>query len=149
MDNKLAAQRKELESLKQKFVDETVADGIQYTEEEIRLLIKKIPIAIFNQGNVLTEAMINYKEAKRVFKKTYNMKLIEANYDEDLKSAGERKAWAENHPETESAEQDVIIAEGKYKAAELHYKAYENLFTAVKKIASLIEDQNKAQTRNY
>jgi len=149
MENKLATQRKQLEELKQKFIDETVADGIPYTQQQVEVLITKIPIAIFNQGTALTQAMVDYKEAKRNLKKIYNMKLIEANYDEDLKSAGERKAWAENHKETQEAEEDLIIAEGNYKAAELHYKAYENLFTAVKKMATLIEDQNKAASRGY
>ena len=149
MDNKLAIQRKDLEAMKQQFVDETIASGIEYTEEEIRLLIKKIPIAIFNQGTKLVENMMTFKEAKRKLKIVYNQKLIEANYDEDLKSAGERKAYAENTKEYSEAEENLIITEGNYKAAELHYKAYENLFTAVKKIASLIEDQNKAQSRNY
>lgn len=149
MDNKLATQRKQLEELKQKFIDETTASGIQYTEQEVRLLIKQIPIAIFNQGNKLVETMTEFKDAKRNLKRVYSQKLLEANYDEELKSAGERKAWAENHKEYQEAEENLIILEGNYKAAELHYKAYENLFTAVKKIASLIEDQNKAASRGY
>ena len=149
MDDKLTSQRKSLEALKQQFIDETVADGIPYTQQEVEILIKKIPIAIFNQGNELTTAMLTYKEAKRNLKKVYNQKLIEANFDSDFKSANERKAFAENSKEYDEAEQDLIIAEGNWRAAELHYKAYENLFTAVKKIAGLIEDQNKAASRGY
>ena len=149
MENKLSNQRKEMEILKQKFIDETVADGIPYTQEEIASLIRKIPIATFNQGTLVAQSMVDYKEAKRNLKKVYNTKLLEANYDQDLKSAGERKAWAENSKEYEDAEIELIIADGNYKAADLHYKAYENLFTAVKKAASLIEDQNKAASRGY
>lgn len=148
-EEKLSIQKIELEKLKQQFENETVASGTVYTIEELQKLLRSIPISIFNQGNKVVECLIDFKNKKRELRKVYSSKLLEANFDHDLKSAGERKAWVENSQEYLSAEEELILSEGNYKASDLHLEAYNNLFTAVKKAASLITEQDKAQSRNY
>jgi hypothetical protein len=112
------------------------------------MLLKKLPDAMFHQGKKLVEALVEFKDKKQALKTVYSRKLLEANYDEDLKAANERKAWAESHPEYLTAEEDLIIAEGNYKAAELHYSAYDNLYTAVKKASGMVTNQGLNQNRN-
>lgn len=147
MNEELTKQKAELEKLKQEFDQEALPDSQRWNEEEIMSLLRKLPVAIFNQGNRVVEKMVEMKMAKQKLRKVYAVKLLEANYDPDLKAANERKAWTENQPDYLEAESELIIAEGAYKAAELHYTAYENLYTAVKKASSIVTNQNLNQTR--
>jgi hypothetical protein len=148
MDEKIKDQKSLLVKLRKEFAEESDPSGETWTEYEIQQLLKKIPIAMYNQGDKVVQAMIELKMAKQNIRKIFTTKVLEANYDADLKSATERKAWAENSPEYLKAEEEQIIAEGNYKAAELHLAAYDNLFTAVKKASSLVELQNRAQFRS-
>lgn len=145
--NKLEAQRRELVKLKQEFENESTPGGEMWNEDEIRQLLKQLPLALFNQGNRVVEAMVDAKTKKQMLKKIYSQNLLIANSDKSLKAANERKAWAENQENYLEAEEAVIIAEGAQKAAELHYAAYENLYTAVKKASSMVTGNNLNQIR--
>lgn len=147
MNEKLQDQKSLLIQLKSEFDENSAPDGQKWTESDIEMLLKKLPVAIFNQGNKQVEAMVKMKLAKQELRKIFTKKLLEANYDSDLKAANERKAWAENQDEYLEAEENLILAEGEYKAAELHYTAYDNLFTAVKKASAIVTQQNLNQIR--
>lgn len=147
MNEELTKQHAELVKLKEEFDQEAMPDGQRWNEDEIMSLLRKLPVAIFNQGNKVVETMVAMKLAKQEVRKIFTQKLLEANYDADLKAANERKAWAENQPEYLKAEADLIMAEGAYKAAELHYNAYDNLYTAVKKASAIVTNQNLNQVR--
>lgn len=147
MENELTEQRNALIKLKEEFDQEAMPDGQRWNEEEIMSLLRKLPVAIFNQGNKVVETMVAMKLAKQEVRKIYTSKLLQANYDADLKAANERKAWAENQPDYLEAETKLILAEGAYKAAELHYNAYDNLYTAVKKASAIVTNQNLNQVR--
>ena len=148
MDNEeLTKQKQELAELKQKFEQESLPDDQRWNEDEIMSLLRKLPVAIYNQGNEGVTTMVAMKIAKQNLRKTFTSNLLRANYDSDLKAANERKAWAENQPDYLKAETELILAEGAYKAAELHYTAYENLYTAVKKASQIVTNQNLNQVR--
>lgn len=146
-DQKILEQQQALAVMKQKFEKESTPDGQTWNEYEIQQLLRSLPVAIYNQGNKVVETLVIMKTAKQKLKTVYNAKLLDANYDPDLKAANERKAWAENQKEYLDAEIELIIAEGNYKAAELHYTAYDNLYTAVKRASSMVANQNMVQTR--
>jgi len=148
MENQeLIKQRADLIKLKEEFDQESLPDGQRWNEDDIMSLLRKLPVAIFNQGNKVVETMVVMKLAKQEVRKVFTKKLLEANYDPDLKAANERKAWAENQSEYLEAEEKLIMAEGSYKAAELHYQAYDNLYTAVKKASAIVTNQNLNQVR--
>ena len=147
MEDKLAQQRKELIKLQQRFEEDSQPVGEMWTSEQIQKLLRNLPIVMHSQGNQVVQSLVEFKQSKVNLKRVYSTKLLEANYDEDFKSAAERKAYAENSSEYREAEDDVIIKEGNYKAAELRYNAYEALYTAVKKASSMILEQDKAQNR--
>lgn len=147
MEDELTKQRNELAKLKLEFEQETLPDGQRWNEDEIMSLLRKLPVAMYNQGNKVVESMVAMKLAKQKVRKVFTEKLLQANYDADLKAANERKAWAENQPDYLSAEEELIMAEGAYKAAELHYTAYESLYTAVKKASAIVTNQNLNQVR--
>lgn len=148
MDQKIVEQKKLLVKLRQEFENTSKPSGQTWNEHEIQQLLRSLPEAIFRQGNNVTATMVQMKTAELNLKKVHSQLSLQANYDPELKAAGDRKAFVENHIDYQKAEEEVIIAKGNYKAAELHYAAYESLFTAVKKAASIVTDQNFGQSSN-
>lgn len=148
--DKIALTKREITSLKQSLeADINVKDEIKYTDEEIEKLLKKLPVVMYQAAEVIVLRLIDYKEAKRVLRKTMAMQLMTANQNPELTAAPDRRAWAENRPEVENAEIDLINAEAEYKIAEFHYEAYDNLYNAIKKLSSMRIEQNKAQQRSH
>ena len=148
MDDKIKDQKQALALMKSEFERESRPSGEVWTEEEIQQLLRSLPVAIYNQGIKVVETMVAYKEAKLKLKQAFNSNLLEANFDPDLKSAAERKSWSENQRNYIEAEENTIISEGNFKGAELHYEAYESLYTAVKKAAALLPSQFVNNIRN-
>ena len=148
IDNKLALTKKEITALKQTLENDLDTENeITYTDEQIERLLKKLPVVMFSAAQQIVLKLIEFKDAKRKLKKTIAQQTMIAQNDPDLPAANDRKAWADNRPEVEAAEIDLINAEAEYKMAELHYEAYDNLFTAIKKLSAMRIEQNKSQDR--
>jgi hypothetical protein len=99
-----------------------------------------------SQSTVLK--FIDFKDAKRKVKKELALAMMQANQMKDeLSSAEDRKAWAQNADNVEKAEIDLIQAEAEFRMAEFHFQAYDNLYMAVKKMIDMRMAENAAQER--
>lgn len=144
----LALTKREIEALKQTLdTDINIEDEIAYTDDQIERLLKKLPVVMYDAAQRIVLRLIEFKEAKRRLKKTLAMEMMKARQDPKLTAAGDRKAVAENSQAVEDAEIVLINAEAEYRIAEFHYQAYDNLYTAVKKLSSMRTEQIKAQER--
>lgn len=151
VDDQLQTARKNVEVLKiQLEQDIDVGNEMAYSDEELQRLLKRLPVVMFQASQTVTLKFIDFKEAKRNVKKVTAIAMMEANTmkeAEDLTSADDRKAWAQNRPEVEKAEVELIQAEAEYRMAEFHFNAYDNLYMAVKKMADMRMAENAAQER--
>lgn len=144
----LAITKQEITALKQYMEsDIDVSDEIAYTDEQIERLLKKLPVVMFTAAQNVVLKLIELKEAKRRLKKTFAVEMMKARQDATLTAVGDRKAVAEGSQEVEDAEIVLINAEAEFKMAEFHYEAYDNLYTAIKKLSTMRIEQNKAQDR--
>lgn len=142
----LALTKREITALKQTLdTDIDVGNEIAYTDEQIERLLKKLPVVMYDAAQRIVVRLIEFKEAKRRLKKTIAMEMMKARNDPKLTAVGDRKAVAENSQPVEDAEIVLINAEAEYRIAELHYDAYDNLFTAIKKLSAMRIEQNRAQ----
>ncbi len=147
-EQSIAITKREIEGLKRALeTDIDITDEIAYSEEQIEKLLKKLPVVMFNAAQKVVLRLIDLKEAKRMLRKVTAMQMMIARAKPELTAVGDRKAWAEQSPEVEAAEIAVINAEAEYRAAEFHYEAYDNLYTAIKKLSQMKIEQNKAQER--
>lgn len=147
-DKLIAFTKSEITALKQTLdTDIDVTQEISYTDEQIEKLLKKLPVVMYDAAQRIVLRLIEFKEAKRRLKKTLAMEMMKARQDPTLTAAPDRKAVAENSQAVEDAEIVVINAEAEYRIAEFHYDAYDNLYTAVKKLSTMRIEQNKAQER--
>jgi hypothetical protein len=149
VEDKLALARKNVEVLKvQMDEDIDVANEMAYSDEELERLLKRLPVVMFRQSQVVVLKFIDFKDAKRKVKKELALAMMQANQQkETLSSAEDRKAWAQNSRNVEMAEIDLINAEAEYKMAEFHFSAYDNLYMAVKKMIDKRTAENAAQER--
>lgn len=126
--------------------------GEQYTEEEIRILLSKMPSTIRVYSDILKE------KERLLLENKNNVKLVRARVWTDsialkdrkkLSSNDDRKAFVEMSEEVQKAEQDFINTQIDYKASEILLKQAENTFTTIRKIANLIEkDQSNVYREN-
>lgn len=144
----LAFTKQQIRDLKNTLdTDIDISDELSYTDEQIEKLLKKLPVVMFQAAQNVVLRLIELKEGKRRLKKTMAQQMMIARANKDLTAAPDRRAWAESSQEAEDAEIVVINAEAEYKMAEFHYQAYDNLYTAIKKLSSMRIEQNKAQER--
>jgi hypothetical protein len=66
----------------------------------------------------------------------------------ELASADDRRAWVDSQDEVQDAEIDAIDAEAELIAAKLAYECLDDLFTAGKRIAQYLVEQDK-QTKEF
>lgn len=142
----IALTKREIQSLKQNLeADLDIDEEIAYTDEQIEKLLKKLPVVMYDAAVNVVSRMIEYKESKRRLRKVMAMEMMKARQNPDLTAAPDRKAVAENTQAVEDAEIVVINAEAEYKMAEFHLGAYDNLFTAIKKLSNMRIERNKAE----
>lgn len=127
--------------------DITITNEIKYTDDEIEILLRKLPVAQFQAAQTIVLRLIDYKEARRRLKKEFAIQMIKANAKDKLTSAADRKAWAENTNTVEKAEIELINAEAQYKIAEFRFDMLDNLYLAVKKMVIMRTSQNEAEER--
>lgn len=145
-EQRLAKSRQEVNDLKIALEsDISTADALPYTDQEIQILLKKLPVVMFRASQTEVLKMIDLKDAKRKLKKEQAIAMMQANTKKDLTAADDRKAWAYTQKNVEEAEIALIEAEAASKMAELHFAAYDNLYMAVKKLVEFRIAQNAAQ----
>jgi len=145
----LQAARQNVEILKiQLEQDIDVGNEMAYSDEELKRLLKRLPVVMFQASQKTVLKFIDFKEAKRRVKKELAIAMMQANANkETLTSADDRKAYAQNAKNVEVAEVAVIQAEAEYRMAEFHFSAYDNLYMAVKKMVEMRMAENAAQER--
>lgn len=148
VEDKLAIARRNVEVLKVQMDDDIdVKNEMSYTDEELKRLLKKLPVIMFQASQSVVMKFIDFKDAKRMVKKEFAIAMMQANSKPDLKSAEDRKAWAQNSKIVDDAEVDLINAEAAFRMAEFHFQAYDNLYMAVKKMTDMRMAENAAQDR--
>lgn len=151
VDDQLAVARNNVEVLKiQLEQDIDVGNELSYSDEELKRLLKRLPVVMFQASQKVVLKFIDFKDAKRNVKKELALAMMQANTlkeSEDLTSAEDRKAYAQNSKSVEKAEVTLIQAEAEYRMAEFHFNAYDNLYMAVKKTADMRMAENAAQDR--
>lgn len=121
----------------------------RYSVEEIETLLKRLPRTKFKAAEDVVEKLILFKDAKRNLSKVKAQMMMKANARDSLSAAPDRKAWVEQSSEVEMAEIALIEAEAQHKTAEFLHEAHDDLFTAVKKIASIkIEQERDVSSSN-
>lgn len=136
---------KDIEQIKQEVavVKMALSEGIEveqidrYTVEQIETLLKRLPRTKYEAAKTVVNNLIVFKDAKRNLNKVKAQMMIKANAKSDLTAAQDRKAWADSSLEVELAEIALIDAEAQLRIAEFLHEAHDDLFTAVKKIASI------------
>lgn len=148
VEDKLAIARRNVEVLKVQMDDDIdVKNEMSYSDEELKRLLKKLPVIMFQASQSVVMKFIDFKDAKRMVKKEFAIAMMQANSQPDLKSAEDRKAWAQNTKIVDDAEVDLINAEAAFRMAEFHFQAYDNLYMAVKKMTDMRMAENAAQDR--
>jgi len=151
IDNQLETARKNVELLKiQLEQDIDVDNEMAYSDEELKRLLKRLPVVMFQASQKVVLKFIDFKDAKRNTKKAFAIAMMKANTlkgSEGLTSEADRKAFAQNSREVEASEIAEIQAEAEYRMAEFHFGAYDNLYMAVKKMADMRMAENAAQER--
>lgn len=139
-------------------VELALAEGIpvetidRYTTEQIETLLKRLPKTKFMAGQQMVDALIAFKFAKGKLSKTKaQMQILASGMKDELSAATDRKAWADDQPEVEAAEVELIRAEANLKTAELRLEANDDLFTAVKKLAAIkiAQEQDARNAERY
>lgn len=126
-----------------------VKDIDRYTTEQVETLLKKLPRTKYVAAQDIVQHLITFKDAKRNLNKVKAQMMMKAGSQPDLGAAADRKAWADERPEVEAAEISLIDAEAHLRIAEFLHEAHDDLFTAVKKIASIkIEQDRDAKNAN-
>lgn len=145
-EKSLAIMRKDIEAMRQSLdADIDVEDEIPYTDDKIERLLKKLPVVMYHAAEQIVLRLAEYKEAKRRLKKTLGNEMAIARLNPLLTAVGDRKAAAENSQIVEDEEINVINAEANYRMAEYRYTAYDNLYTAIKKLSQMRIERNKAE----
>jgi 3-mercaptopyruvate sulfurtransferase SseA len=127
-----------------------VSEIDKYTTDQVETLLKKLPISKYKAAQEMVSALIVMKDAKRHLSKTRAQALMRATgHRETLTNAQDRKAWADEQPEVEEAEMNLISAEARLKMAELKLEAMDDILNAVKKIASIRIEQDKDQANAH
>ena len=147
--DQLVEARKNIEVLKVQMDDDIdVTNELAYSDEQLKRLATKLPRIMFQASQTVVLKFIDFKDAKRKVKKELALAMMQANQmKDDLSSAEDRKAWAQNADNVEKAEIDLIQAEAEYRMAEFHFQAYDNLYMAVKKMIDMRMAENAAQER--
>lgn len=150
-EDQLNIARKNVEVLKiQLEQDIDVGNEMSYSDEELKRLLKRLPVVMFQASQKVVLKFIDFKDAKRMVKKELAVSMMQANAlkdSEGLTSSEDRKAYAQNSKNVEKAEVELIQAEAEYRMAEFHFNAYDNLYMAVKKTADMRMAENAAQER--
>ena len=150
-EDQLSIARKNVEVLKiQLEQDIDVGNEMAYSDEELKRLLKRLPVVMFQASQKVVLKFIDFKDAKRNVKKELALAMMQANAlkeSEGLTSSEDRKAYAQNTKSVEKAEVELIQAEAEYRMAEFHFNAYDNLYMAVKKMSDMRMAENAAQER--
>lgn len=121
----------------------------KYTTEQVETLLKRLPRTKYEAAKDVVDKLVLFKDAKRNVKKVIAQQMMLAKKDDSLTAAPDRKAKAEASPAVEEAEIMLIDAEARLRIAEFLHEAHDDLFTAVKKIASIkISQEEDAKNAN-
>lgn len=114
-----------------------------YDDVQVRKLLAVLPDSIYKAGRLRDQAKVEYDKLKQQLKvETAKMHLV-ARANKDLTSNDDRKAWVSTRPSIIALENKIIEADGKVTAAELSYERYDNWFTSVRKVATMLTEIEK------
>lgn len=130
-----------------------VAKIEEFTADEIGRLLAVLPKTIYQYGIEAKKLLNVLNEAKNSSKKTrarvwLTSIVYKKQHPDELTSEGDRRAWVEAHDDVINADVAEIMAQSDYEMAVLRMEYADDLFTAVRKAASLIEKQEQAVRRN-
>lgn len=115
IDDQLAKARENVEILKVQLEEDIdVANEMAYSDAELQRLLRKLPTVMFQASQRVVLKFIDFKDAKRMVKKELAIAMMQANAmrdSEGLTSEKDRTAWAQNQPNVDKAEIDLIQAE--------------------------------------
>lgn len=119
----------------------------KFSEEDIERLLSVLPKTKYMQGGEALKRLETYEDAKRETKhETAKQRLI-ASAAKDVKGLGsdkDREAWASQQPTVIKRQKAELNANIQLKLAELKYQYLEDLFVAVRKMATKYEKLNDA-----
>lgn len=124
--------------------------GKEWTLVEIKKLLRAIPPLIREARQVAIQKEFDLERAKLETKKAYAIAQLKASTNKTslgLTSAEDRKAYVVTQPEVEKAEVEEIFAKSNALIAQSDQAYMENVFSAVRKTANLMEDEYKDQKR--
>jgi hypothetical protein len=122
----------------------------EWTLVEVKRLLRDTPSKIRQFRQRAIKAEFELEKAKLNTKKVYAVLQLKASTNKEtlgLSSADDRKAWVLTQPEIEEAEIAEIEAKSTALLAQSDQTFYENLFSAVRKTANLMEDEYQDQKR--
>lgn len=119
-----------------------------FTMEEVLSLLSALPKTKYVYGAAVIDKSKTVDEAKFGLKRDTAVAHLDASVNRDklnLTNAEDRKAHALNDPKVVKAEIALIEAQGEYEAAKLQFEYADDLFVAIRKIATIVEKQLDAQ----
>lgn len=117
-----------------------------FTEADIQRLLAVLPKTKMAYGEKAKQALQDYENAKSNSKQKRAVKHMEAmKQKEKLSNATDRKQWVESQDEVIQTDIKEIQAKADYEMANIEYEYCDDLFTAVRKAANLIEKDQQMQ----
>lgn len=115
-----------------------------YDDVQVKQLLAVLPNSMWKAGQARDQAEVKRDSLKHDLRVSLAKSHLLARNDPTLTSNDDRKAWAITQPEVMALETSIIEADGDLAAKRLNYDRLENWFTAVRKIASMMIDLDKA-----
>lgn len=125
-----------------------VTGKCSYTIRQVAELLSRMPGTISHYGEIVSEKQIVLDQAKHNLKVVQAKFQLEASANKDclgLSSVDDRKAWVAQCEEVKNAENDIILASGELRSAQIKLDRANNEFITVRKLSSIIEKRYDAQ----
>lgn len=132
-----------------KFAEKLDTSNLQaFTIEEVMALLSALPKTKYVYGAEVIEKGKVLDEKRFELKRATALAHINANTNKEslgLSSSDDRKAYALNDEKVVESEVSVVQASGDYEMAKLQFGYADDLFIAVRKVATIVEKQLDAQ----
>lgn len=115
----------------------------QFTQPQIEKLLTNLPYQMQKVEAEITALNIMLDDVTLKCKRVeaeYQLKSIARKESKELTSEGDRKAWVASQPEVQEAQDKVLQIKGMVSAKQVVFNRYDRNFTAVRKLASLINN---------
>ena len=124
------------------------AEGLEeFSLEEINRFLATLPKTIYDYSMAEKKALRASKQAEINLKRILAKNMALARRDDELSAAEDRKAFAQNQPDTVEAEDANLEARNEYEVAVVRREYIENLFTSVRKAANIVLSETEMEER--